>query len=158
VGVTAVPRQRAGFPPRDANRRILYARDLLGVVLAGVVAGVVVLLLFDAIFALLGLGDFGRVNGWLAAVLPAMLLIEEFRAWHGVRGRLLVAAAAAAVGAGAGLGAAGLADGLPGDLPALATGAVGAATLAVVYALLWYYGIRAAGGRTGEDTHEKPVR
>jgi hypothetical protein len=127
------------------------ARDLVAMILAGAVAGAVALLALDGLFALIGLGDFGRVNGWLAVVLPVMLLVEEFRAWRGARARVLVALAAAVVAAAAGLLVAGLAGGLPGALPSLVSGAVGAATLAVVYSLLWYYGIRAAGGRTDED-------
>jgi hypothetical protein len=141
------------FPRRDSHRRVVDARDLVAVTLAGAVAGAVALVLLDGLFALLGLGDFGRVNGWLAVVLPVMIFVEEFRAWHGARARVAVALVAAAVGALAGLIVAGLAGALPGDLPRPVPGALGAATLAVVYSLAWYYGIRAAGGRTDEDAN-----
>jgi hypothetical protein len=139
------------FPRRDSRRRIVNARDLVAMTLAGAVAGAVALLALDGLFALIGLGDFGRVNGWLAVILPVMLLVEEFRAWRGARARIPVALGAAAVAAAAGLLVAGLVGGLPGDPPGLVSGALGAATLTVVYSLLWYYGIRAAGGRTDED-------
>jgi hypothetical protein len=138
------------FPRRDSARRIVSARDLAGVALAGAVAGAVALVLLDGLFALLGLGDFGRVNGWLAVILPVMIFVEEFRAWRGARARAAVALVAAALGALAGLIVAGLAGALPGDLPRPVPGALGAATLAVAYSLVWYYGIRAAGGRTDE--------
>jgi hypothetical protein len=138
------------FPRRDTHRRIVNARDLAAVSLAGAVAGAVVLVLLDGLFALLGLGDFGRVNGWLAVVLPVMIFVEEFRAWRGAKGRVAVALVAAALGALAGLIVAGLAGALPGDLPRPVPGALAAATLAVVYSLVWYYGIRAAGGRTDD--------
>jgi len=138
------------FPRRDAHRRIVSARDLAAIGLAGAVAGAVVLVLLDGLFALLGLGAFGRVNGWLAVVLPVMVFVEEFRAWRGVRGRAAVALVAAALGAAAGLLVAGLAGALPGDLPRPVPGALGAATLALCYSLVWYYGIRAAGGQADD--------
>jgi hypothetical protein len=136
-----------GFPRRDAQRRIVALPDLVGITLAGAVAGAVALVVLDGAFALLGLGDFGRVNGWLAVILPVMLLVEEFRAWRGTRARIAVALVAAVLAVGTGLVIAGLADGLPN----LAAGMIGAITFTLVYALLWFYGIRAAGGRAGED-------
>jgi hypothetical protein len=137
-----------GFPRRDARRRVVALRDLVAVTVAGAVAGAVVLVLLDALFALLGLGEFGEVSGWLAIVLPVMLLVEEFRAWRGVRARIAVAVFAAVIGVAGGLVVAGLAADLPGIVP----GALGAVTFTLVYALLWFHGIRAAGGRTGEET------
>lgn len=137
----------AGFPRRDARRRIVAVRDFLGLTLAGVVAGAVALAVFDGVFALLRLGDFGGASGWLAIVLPCMVFVEEFRAWAGARGRAVVAFAGAAVGLLAGLAVAGLAGGL-GDL---AAGALAATALSIVYATLWFYGIRTVAGRTGED-------
>ena len=95
----------------------------MAMLLAAVVAGAAAVLLLDGVFALLGLGDFGRVNGWLAAILPVMLLVEEFRAWRGVRARIVVALVAAAARAWpSGL----VVAGLVGDLPALVSGALGA--------------------------------
>jgi hypothetical protein len=134
------------FPRRDAEGRIVAGRDLLAMALAGVVAGVAALLLFDGLFALLGLGTFGDINGWLAVILPTMLLVEEFRAWRGERVRILVALVGAALGVAAGLLAAG-ATGLAADLPSLVSGSVGAVVFTVTYALIWFYGIRALSGR-----------
>jgi hypothetical protein len=136
-----------GFPRRDGQRRIVALPDLLGITLAGAVAAAAAVALLDGLFALVGLGDFGRINGWLAVILPIMLLVEEFRAWRGVRGRIAVALVAAALAVATGL----VVAGLVGDLPDLVTGAIGAATFTVVYSLLWFFGIRAVGGRAGED-------
>jgi hypothetical protein len=135
-----------GFPRRDAHRRIVAVRDLVAMAMAAVVVGAVALTALDLAFAALGLGEFGGVNGWLAAIPTVMLLIEEFRAWRGVPGRLAVAAVGAVVAVGAGL----LVAGVAGDLPRLVAGAIGAVTFTAVYAPLWFYGIRFAGGRTGE--------
>lgn len=131
-----------GFPRRDERRRILALRDLAAVTLAGAVAGLAALIVLDAVFWLLGLGEFGRVNGWLAAILPVMLLVEEFRAWHGARGRVLVALASTLLALAVGL----LVAGLAGDLPSLATGGCGALGFTAAYAPLWFYGIRMADG------------
>ena len=131
-----------GFPRRDEQRRIVVLRDLLAVTLAGVVAGAVALVALDLIFSLIGLGDFGEVNGWLAVVLPIMQLVEEFRAWKGTRWRIGVALLAAGLAVVAGL----LVSGLAGGLPALFGGAIGAAAATAVYATLWFSGIRLAAG------------
>lgn len=136
----------SGFPQRDAHRRIVSVRDLLAVTLAGAVAGTLALVVLDGAFALIGLGDFGRVNGWLSIILPVMLLVEEFRAWQGARGRTIVALASAAVGVGVGL----LASGLSGDLPGMVAGALGAFAFTVAYVPLWFYGVRLFGG---EEAH-----
>lgn len=137
-----------GFPRRDERRRIISLRDLLAVTLAGVVTGAGALALIDGVFALIGLGDFGEINGWLAAILPIMQLVEEFRAWKGVRWRLGVAPAAAVVAVAAGL----VVSGLFGDLPSLLSGAIGAVTFTVVYAPLWFSGVRLAAGRRQGDS------
>lgn len=134
------------FPRRDSRRRILSLRDLMAITLAGVVAGGAALVLLDGVFALLNLGDFGRVNGWLAVILPVMLLVEEFRAWRGSWVRLVVALASAIVAVGAGL----LAAGLAGDLPDLAAGWLGALGFTTVYAPVWFYGVRVLGDEVAD--------
>jgi hypothetical protein len=139
-------RSGTSFPRRDAEGRIVAARDLLAMTLAGAVAGAAALLVFDGLFALLGLGTFGDVNGWLAVILPTMLLVEDFRAWRDERVRILVAVVGAALGIGAGL----LAAGLAGDLPSLASGSVGAVVFTATYALIWFYGVRVLSGRMDE--------
>lgn len=149
------------FPRRDAEGRIVALGDLLGTTLAGVVIGVLALVVFDFAFAMIGLGEFGRANGWLAVILPAWLFVEEFRAWGGrfeppgkasragpsvgFPTRILVALLAAAVAVALGL----LAAGLAAALPPLADGAIAAAAFALSYALIWFSGIRWLAHRMG---------
>jgi hypothetical protein len=134
------------YPRRDANGRFATIADLLGVVLAGLVMGIVILLVFEAGVALLRLADFGYASGWLAVILPVWIFVEEFRAtkWGGVR--ILVAALAAGFGAAAGLIVAGLAAQA---FPPLVSGAVGAFGFSVAYAFIWFYGLRWLSHRTG---------
>ncbi|GGM20975.1 hypothetical protein [Micromonospora yangpuensis] len=137
--------EAGGFPRRDADGRILTLGDLLGVSLAGVVIGVLALVLFDAAFASFGAGDFGSANGWLAIILPAWLFWDDFRAWEFGAARVVAALVAAVTGVLAGLLVAGLAAGLP----ALASGALAAAAFAVAYATIWFPGVRWLARRTG---------
>jgi hypothetical protein len=129
------------FPRRDEHGRIAGISDLLAMALAGVVAGAVALALFDGIFVVLGFGEFGAINGWMAVVLPLMVFVEDFRAWRGRWARIPVALLGAALGVAAGL----IATGLANDLPGLVSGAIGAAVFTVVYTAMWYYGMRTIG-------------
>jgi len=129
---------RPAFPRKDAHGRIAVLADLLGLVAAGLVGSAVVLMVFDALLSLLGSGKFGQLSGWLAVVLPVMLLVEEFRAWTGWR-RTLVAAVSLLLAGGAGMLLAGLLS-----WPPLATGALGATVTVLGYATLWFFGIRLA--------------
>ncbi|MEV0396639.1 hypothetical protein [Polymorphospora rubra] len=133
------------YPRRDADGRIQHLPDLLGVALAGLVIGVLALVVFDAGFALLGFGEFGRANGWLAIILPAWIFVEEFRAWSYGPARIAAALVAAAVSITAGLLAAGLAE----ELPPLASGSIAAGVFALVYSLIWFYGVRWLTHRVG---------
>ncbi|MEV0732006.1 MULTISPECIES: hypothetical protein [Polymorphospora] len=137
--------EKTTYPRRDAEGRIEHLPDLLGVALAGLVIGVLALVVFDAGFALMGLGEFGRANGWLAIILPAWIFVEEFRAWSYGPARIAAALVAAAVSITAGLLAAGLAE----ELPALASGSLAAGVFALVYSLIWFYGIRWLAHRVG---------
>ncbi|MGK5737403.1 hypothetical protein [Micromonospora sp. URMC 103] len=137
--------QQSGFPRRDADGRVRFLGDLLGVSLAGWVIGVLAVVLFDWAFASFGAGDFGRSNGWLAVILPAWLFWEDFRAWEFGAARVVAALFAAAVAVVTGLLVAGLAAGLP----SLLTGALAAAALTVVYAMVWFPGVRWLARRTG---------
>lgn len=112
--------------------------DLLAICLAGVFVGLLAVVLVDGAFALFGAGRFGRASGWLAAVLPLLLLMEEFRAWRGARGRILVAVVGLAVAIPLGM----IAAGLTRYLPPLFSGAVGATIAVVAYATVWFYGVR----------------
>lgn len=119
--------------------------DLLGLLAAGLVVGVVAMLALDGLFALLGAGDFGQLNGWLALILPGWLFIEEFRAWRscGAKpvGVTIAALAATVIGLTAGMVAANsVADLLA--APALASGAAGAAACSLGYAVTWFHGVR----------------
>ncbi|MDM4722053.1 hypothetical protein QTQ03_21590 [Micromonospora sp. WMMA1363] len=137
--------QHSGFPRRDAEGRIRTLGDLLGVSLAGLVIGVLAVVLFDFAFASFGAGEFGQANGWLAVILPAWLYWEDFRAWEFGAARVVAALAAGAAGVTAGLVAAGLAAGLP----PLLSGGLGAAGFTLAYAVVWFPGVRWLARRTG---------
>ena len=142
--MTETTKQRG--PRRDADGRLATIGDLLGVALASLVGGVVVLLLFEGFMSLTRLSDFGDTSGWLALVLPVWLFTEEFRA-AGYGGHRVIAAILGAVfGVVVGMTLAGL---VSGPLPTLVSGAVGAAGLTVVYCLVWFYGLRWLSHRSG---------
>jgi len=136
------------FPRRDADGRVISLAELVGAALGGTVVGLAAVALIDGLTTLLGLSDFGSASGWLAAILPAFVFVEDFRGWKAAAGwrRWPVALVALTAGIGLGLLAAGLVD----RLPNLLSGAVGAAVLAVVAALTWYSGMRVMdrGGAT----------
>lgn len=136
---------QSGFPRRDAEGRIRILADLLGVSLGGLVIGVLALVLLDWAFALTGVGDFGRANGWLAVILPAWLFLEEFRAWEFGVARVAAALVAGAVAVVSGLLVAGLAAGFP----PLVSGALAAAVLTLGYAVVFFHGVRWLARRTG---------
>ncbi|KIR64662.1 hypothetical protein [Micromonospora haikouensis] len=136
---------QGGFPRRDVEGRIVALGDLLGISLAGLVIGLLALLLFDWGFATVGAGDFGRANGWLAIILPAWLYWEDFRAWEFGAARVVAALVAAGLAVVGGLVVAGLADGLP----PLLGGGLGAAAFTVVYAVVWFTGVHWLARRTG---------
>src|SRR5690554_2791195 len=124
---------------RDPQGRVSTLPALLGFTLAGLVTGLVALLAVDVIMVLIGRGELGGANGWLAVVLPTWLFIlEEFRAWHGVPGRLLAAGVGLPVALALGL----LAAEVAGELPPLASGAVGATVASFGYAIFWFHGVR----------------
>ncbi|GAA3347563.1 hypothetical protein GCM10020358_62840 [Amorphoplanes nipponensis] len=133
-------------PRRDADGRLVTVGDLLGVALAGLVTGVVVLLVFEGIMSLARAFDFGSSSGWLALILPVWLFTEEFRAAGYGAYRIVVAALAAGFGIAVGMTLAGLAAA---TFPPLVSGAVGALGLTVVYCLVWFYGLRWLSHRAG---------
>jgi hypothetical protein len=133
-------------PRRDADGRLVTFGDLVGVALAGLVTGVVVLLVFEGVMSLMRVSEFGTSSGWLALILPVWLFTEEFRAvGHGVY-RIVVAALGAGFGVAIGMTLAGLTSA---TFPALVSGAVGAVGLTVVYCLVWFYGLRWLSHRVG---------
>ncbi|MFI6077623.1 hypothetical protein ACIA5C_39450 [Actinoplanes sp. NPDC051343] len=133
-------------PRRDPNGRLATFGDLVGTCLAGLVTGVVLVLVLEAILSVTRISHFGDTSGWLAAILPVWLFVEEFRAEKFGANRVVVAVLAAGFGVAAGLSFAGLAAI---DFPRLVSGFVGAAVLAVVYSLIWFYGLRWLSHRAG---------
>ena len=133
-------------PRRDADGRLTTVGDLLGVAFAGLVTGIVVLLVFEGVMALAQAFEFGASSGWLALILPVWLFTEEFRAAGYGAYRIVVAALGAGFGVAAGMTLAGLAAA---TFPPLVSGAVGALGLTVVYCLVWFYGLRWLSHRAG---------
>ena len=133
-------------PRRDADGRLATAGDLIGVALAGLVSGVVVLLVFEAIMSLARAFEFGSSSGWLALILPVWLFTEEFRAAGYGAYRIVVAALGAGFGVAVGMTLAGLAAE---SFPPLVSGAVGALGCTIVYCLVWFYGLRWLSHRAG---------
>jgi hypothetical protein len=126
-------------PRRDPSGRVITVGDLLGTALAGLVIGIVVLLVFESVLAVTRLSSFGHTSGWLAMVLPLWLFTEEFRAAGWGFQRLVVAGLAGGFGVAIGLSGAGFAASV---FPSLVSGFVGAAVCTVVYCLIWFYGLR----------------
>jgi hypothetical protein len=131
---------------KDATGRLATIGDLLGSAFAGLAAGAAVLLVFEAVMALTGLGEFGESNGWLMLILPVWLFTEEFRAEGFGAHRIIVAVLAAGFGVAVGMTIAGMVSGVA---PALVSGGSGAVTGTVVYCLLWFYGLRVLSHPSG---------
>ena len=55
-------------PRRDADGRLATVGDLVGVALAGLVCGIVVLLVFEGIMSLTRVSEFGDTSGWLTLI------------------------------------------------------------------------------------------
>jgi hypothetical protein len=133
-------------PRRDPDGRLATFPDLVGTAVAGLVCGVVVLLLFEGVMSLLRLSEFGDASGWIALVLPVWLFTEEFRAAGWGAGRIIVAILGAGFGVAVGMTLAGLAAG---PFPSLVSGAIGALGLTVVYCAVWFFGLRWLSHRVG---------
>jgi hypothetical protein len=133
-------------PRRDADGRLATFADLVGVALAGLVTGLVVLLVFEGVMSLTRLSGFGDSSGWLALILPVWLFTEEFRAAGFGAYRVVVAILGAGFGVAVGMTLAGLVAGI---FPPLVSGAIGAVGLTVVYCLVWFYGLRWLSHRAG---------
>ncbi len=134
-------------PRRDPSGRLASAGDLIGTALAGLVAGVVVLLVIEALLSVTRIAVFGGGSGWIVLVLPLWLFTEEFRAQGRGGDRILVAVLGAGFGLAAGLLVAGLAATV---FPALISGMVGAGIFTVGYCLVWFYGLQWLGHRAGQ--------
>jgi hypothetical protein len=136
----------ASYPPRDANGRVGTLPNILGGVVFGIVICMIVLVVIDGLFTLLGVGKFGTISGWLAGILPVWMFIEDFRAWKGVPGRIAVALAAGVLGLIAGIALSGTLTGLR---PAF-DGGISVAVACLIYAVIWFFGIRYLASRLGE--------
>ena len=150
----AQPRAKPSVPERDADGRIVSLTHLVGFAAGGTVLNVVALLVIDGLIALIGLSDFGRSTGWLAVIVPTMIYVEDFRAWAVHRERWLVAPVALVIGVGVGLGVVALIDGLP----PLVSGAVGALVAVLVYAPVWFLGIRRLTGVSPVSAGPAPTK
>lgn len=132
--------RRATFPRRDPEGRIARFDDLMVALTAALVVAFLILVAFDLLSPLIGIGTAGSSPGWLSAVLAIWMYVEDFRAWRGVRSRLgimlIALLAGVAVGGAAAYGVAAL------GAPTLITGAVGAAVWALGYAPIWFFGMR----------------
>jgi hypothetical protein len=124
-------------PARDEQGRIVKLIDLLAVALVGYVISVAGLVVVDGLFALVGFGDFGDLNGWLALIFPALIFMEQFRAADKGAARFAALLVAALCAVGLGLFAAGLTT----DLAPLASGAIAALVATIVYCLIWHVGM-----------------
>jgi hypothetical protein len=142
--VTETSRTRR--PRRDADGRLATFPDLLGVALAGLVSGIVVLLVIEAVMSLTHISTFGDTSGWLALILPLWLFTEEFRAVGYGAHRVVVALLAGGFGVAVGMTLAGL---VPAAYPNLVSGVVAAAGFTVVYCAIWFYGLRWLEHRQG---------
>jgi hypothetical protein len=133
-------------PRRDPSGRLATIGDLVGTALAGLVTGIVLLLLLEAVLSVTHVSQFGRTSGWLTVILPVWLFTEEFRAVGYGYQRVLVAALGAGFGVATGLTMASVAAL---QFPVLISGMVGAGTCIVVYCLVWFYGLRWLDHRAG---------
>lgn len=136
--------QRNGL--RRNSGPVASVGDLLGAAFAGLVVGIAVVLVLEAILALTGVARFGQTNGWLIVILPTWLFVEQFRAEGFGADRVMAAALGIGFGAAAGMTIAGLAAPYT---PPLVSGGAGAVTATVVYCFVWFYGLRWLRQRSG---------
>jgi hypothetical protein len=133
-------------PRRDPSGRLASIGDLVGTAMAGLVLGVVLLLIFEAVMSLTRIAEFGNTSGWLVLVLPVWLFVEEFRAEGFGAPRVVAGLLGAGFGVAAGMTVAGLAAT---QFPSLVSGMAGAAGCTLVYCLVWFYGLRWLSHRAG---------
>ncbi|HKD97234.1 MAG TPA: hypothetical protein VKB69_06465 [Micromonosporaceae bacterium] len=139
-------RQQQTFPRRDERGRVASWPEMVVGVVLNVVVGTIILAAIDGIIALLGSGTFGTFSGWIAGILAVWLFVEDFRAWKIGTGRIGVCLLGIVLGLGVGIV---IARSLT-ILPNLFAGAVGVLVAALLYAAVWFFGIRALADRIGE--------
>lgn len=139
-------KQQRAFPRKDAAGRVISFAEFVMAALASTIIGLVILVGIDALFSLLHVGSFGTISGWLAGILMVFGFAEEFRAWKGVTARIAVAAVGVVLGVILGSLVNGAADSLPNAF----SGAVAVTVAGLVYATVWFFGIRWCASRLGE--------
>jgi hypothetical protein len=134
------------FPRRDAAGRIASAPDILAGVAFTLIIGVVLVVVIDGIVTLIGRGSFGSFSGWIAGVLTVWMFVEDFRAWKTVPARFAVAIFGAIMAVVLGIGINVAID----ALPRVFSGAISVAIASVLYAVIWFFGIRFFADRQTE--------
>lgn len=133
------------WPRRNSKGRITTFGHLLEVVGVLLVTGLIAVGVIDLLSTWVGIGELGGTSGWLGGLMAFWLYVEEFRAWRGMRRRLVMALAGGVLAFGFGIVATGLLSGLPN----LLSGAVGVSVAALIYAPVWYFGMRLVDGEAG---------
>lgn len=134
------------FPRKDASGRIASAPDFLGGVLVSIAIGAAILFAIDGIFTLLGAGKFGHISGWLSGILAVWMFVDDFRAWNRVPGRAGIAILAGALALAAGIAI----SGRLGYPLAVFNGLIGVTVSGLIYAALWFFGVRWLAARVTE--------
>lgn len=142
----------SAFPRRDGNGRVVSALELVGSAMAAVVIGVIVLVAIDGLFTLIGVGTFGKISGWLAGILMVFGYVEDFRAWKGVAGRAFIAVMGVVIGVAVGS----IVNGALTGLASVFAGAISVAIAGLIYAVVWFFGIRWSANRFGDPLSVTP--
>lgn len=135
---TPASTRTSSYPRRDADGRIPTIADMFGGVAFSLILGVIIVVVIDAIFSGLGRGSFGSFSGWVGGVLAAWMFVEDFRAWRGEHGRISAALIGIVVALLAGIGL-NIAISM---LAPLFAGAISVTVAALLYAVVWFFGIR----------------
>lgn len=128
-------------PSADEKPQVASLGQLVGSALAYFVMGAVVLVVIDLVFVLPTGRGFGQTSGWIAALPTVWVYTEAFRRYTGAA-RWGVMAVGVLLGLGAGLAVTVIA---PAAWLPMYSGGLGGLAAALVYAPLWYAGIKAFG-------------
>jgi hypothetical protein len=128
-------------PQSPQRPKVETLGQLIGAVLAYFVMGAVVLVVIDLVFVLPTGRGFGETSGWIAALPTVWVYTEQFRRYTG-GSRWGIMAAGVVLGLGAGLAVTVVA---PATWLPMYSGGLGGLAAALVYAPLWYAGVKAFG-------------
>ncbi|WP_025272751.1 hypothetical protein [Haloglycomyces albus] len=117
---------------------------LVGTVLAMLVLGFVILAGIDVLFSLIGGRGIGYVSGWATAFMCLFTFTEEFKRHREAPARVGIAGLSLVIGVAGGIATYVV---LPDGWLPLYSGAVASAIGAIVYAVVWHFGIDAFGSR-----------